>query len=68
VITATTNDVTTKKKEPSEESAEQQAATELVRLAREQGLTPGMANHRRIIHFGSNQSHPHAAANGVRRL
>src|ERR1051325_7256763 len=31
--------VVTKKKEPSEESAGQQAATELVRLAREQGLS-----------------------------
>jgi putative transposase len=31
--------VVTKKKEPSEESAEQQAATELVRLARERGLS-----------------------------
>ena len=37
-MTATLNDVT-KKKEPSEESAEQQAAAELVRLAREQGLS-----------------------------
>jgi Transposase, Mutator family len=37
-MTATLN-VVTKKKEPSEESAEQQAATELVRLAREQGLS-----------------------------
>jgi putative transposase len=32
-----TLDVVTKKKEPSEESAEQQAATELVRLARGAG-------------------------------
>ena len=38
VMTATLNDVT-KKKEPAEQSAEQQAATELVRLAREQGLS-----------------------------
>jgi transposase-like protein len=38
VMTATLN-VVTKKKEPSEESAEQQAATELVRLARERGLS-----------------------------
>src|SRR4249920_3234004 len=37
-MTATLN-VVTKKKEPPEESAEQQAATELVRLAREQGLS-----------------------------
>ena len=37
-MTATLNDVT-KKKEPSEESAEQQAAAELVRLAKEQGLS-----------------------------
>ena len=37
-MTATPKDVT-KKKEPSEESAEQQAATELVRLAKEQGLS-----------------------------
>ena len=37
-MTATLN-VVTKKKEPSEESAEQQAATELVRLARERGLS-----------------------------
>ena len=37
-MTATLNDVT-KKREPSEESAEQQAATELVRLAKEQGLS-----------------------------
>ena len=38
VMTATLNDVT-KKKEPAEQSAEQQAATELVRLARERGLS-----------------------------
>jgi putative transposase len=38
VMTATLNDVT-KKKEPAESSAEQQAATELVRLAKEQGLS-----------------------------
>jgi putative transposase len=38
VMTATLNDVT-KKKEPPEQSAEQQAATELVRLAKEQGLS-----------------------------
>jgi putative transposase len=38
VMTATLNDVT-KKKEPAESSAEQQAATELVRLAQEQGLS-----------------------------
>ena len=36
-MTATLNDVT--KKKQAEESAEQQAATELVRLAREQGLS-----------------------------
>ena len=36
-MTATLNDVT--KKKPVEQSAEQQAATELVRLAREQGLS-----------------------------
>ncbi len=36
-MTATLNDVV--KKEPADESAEQQAATELVRLAREQGLS-----------------------------
>ena len=38
MMTATLNDVT-KKKEPAEQSAEQQAATELVRLARERGLS-----------------------------
>jgi putative transposase len=38
VMTATLNDVT-RKKEPSEESAELQAAAELVRLAKEQGLS-----------------------------
>ena len=37
VMTATLNDVTNKK--PAEQSAEQQAATELVRLARERGLS-----------------------------
>src|SRR6266568_7299768 len=37
VMTATLNDVT--KKKPAEQSAEQQAATELVRLAKEQGLS-----------------------------
>jgi putative transposase len=37
-MTATLS-VVTKKRESSEESAEQQAATELVRLAREQGLS-----------------------------
>jgi putative transposase len=37
-MTVTLNGVT-KKKEPSEVSAEQQAATELVRLARERGLS-----------------------------
>jgi putative transposase len=37
VMTATLNDVTNKKQ--SEQSAEQKAATELVRLAREQGLS-----------------------------
>jgi transposase-like protein len=37
-MTATLNDVT-KNREPSEESAEQQAAAELVRLAKEQGLS-----------------------------
>ncbi len=37
-MTATLNDVT-KKKEPAAQSAEQQAATELVRMAREQGLS-----------------------------
>src|SRR5215210_6063727 len=36
-MTATLNDVV--KKEPADESAERQAATELVRLAREQGLS-----------------------------
>jgi transposase-like protein len=36
-MTATLDDVT--KKKPAEQSAEQQAATELVRLAREQGLS-----------------------------
>ncbi len=36
-MTATLNDVT--KKKPTEQSAEQQAATELVRLAQEQGLS-----------------------------
>lgn len=36
-MTATLEDVT--KREPAEPSAEQQAATELVRLAREQGLS-----------------------------
>ncbi len=36
-MTATLNDVT--KKKPAEQSAEQQAATELVRLAKEQGLS-----------------------------
>lgn len=36
-MTATLNDVT--KKKPAESSAEQQAATELVRLARERGLS-----------------------------
>ena len=36
-MTATLNDVT--KKKPAESSAEQQAATELVRLAKEQGLS-----------------------------
>jgi putative transposase len=34
-----TLDAVTKKKEPAEQSAEQQAATELVRLARERGLS-----------------------------
>jgi transposase-like protein len=38
-MTATLNDVTKKKDESKPESAEQQAATELVRLAREQGLS-----------------------------
>jgi putative transposase len=38
VMTATLNDVTARKKKP-EPSAEQQAATELVRLAKEQGLS-----------------------------
>jgi putative transposase len=38
VMTATLDDVT-KKKEPTDLSAEQKAATELVRLAREQGLS-----------------------------
>ena len=37
MMTATLNDVT--KKKPSEESAEQRAAAELVRLATEQGLS-----------------------------
>ena len=37
-MNTTLNDVT-KKKEPAEQSAEQQAATELVRLARERGLS-----------------------------
>jgi hypothetical protein len=37
-MTATLNDVA-KKKEPAEQSAEQQAAVELVRLAKEQGLS-----------------------------
>ena len=36
-MTARLNDVA--KKEPGEESAEQQAAAELVRLAKEQGLS-----------------------------
>ncbi len=36
-MTATLNDVA--KKKPAEESAEQQAAGELVRLAKEQGLS-----------------------------
>ena len=36
-MSATLNDVTNKK--PAEESAKQQAATELVRLAKEQGLS-----------------------------
>jgi hypothetical protein len=36
VMTATLNDVA-KKKEPAEPAAEQKAATELVRLAKEQG-------------------------------
>ena len=36
-MTATLNDVA--KKKPAEESAEQQAAAELVRLAKEQGLS-----------------------------
>ncbi len=36
-MTATLNDVT--KRKPVEQSAEQQAATELVRLAREQGVS-----------------------------
>ena len=36
-MTATLNDVT--KKKPAEQSAEQQAAAELVRLAKEQGLS-----------------------------
>ena len=36
-MTATLNDVT--KKKPAEASAEQQAAAELVRLAKEQGLS-----------------------------
>jgi putative transposase len=37
VMTATLNDVA--KRKPAEESAEQRAAAELVRLAREQGLS-----------------------------
>ena len=36
-MTATLNDVA--KKEPAQESAEQQAAAKLVRLAKEQGLS-----------------------------
>ncbi len=38
VMTATLNDVTARKKKP-EPSAEEQAAAELVRMAKEQGLS-----------------------------